>query len=140
MQELICPFSATLTRDKFGCTRAEPVIRRGGTEFCCRDPAAHAECGALFERLKHAALSAFAVEDDLTQMPHSVLVKIQFGGLLGLQRITLDKPPDAQRVVDIQALVAGALARFGSVRAIPCEQLTPDMTGYSLTRRSRRQS
>ena len=138
MQDLICPFSATLARDTFGCTHAERIIRRGGTEFSCRAPACHARCLQLFGQLKDAALTAFDVEDDLTRMPHSVLVKIQFGGLLGLQRITLEPPPEAGRVEDIDALVSTAVARFDTVQAIPCEQLTGDMTGYTLSRRSRR--
>jgi len=138
MQDLICPFSSTLARDTFGCTQAERIIRRGGTEFSCRDPAAHARCLQLFGQLKAVALSAFGVEDDLTQMPHSVLVKIQFGGLLGLQRITRAHPPDASRVEDIQALVTAAVTRFEDLEAVPCEQLAGDMKAYSLSRRSRR--
>ncbi len=138
MQDLICPFGATLAREIFGCTHAEPVIRRGGTEFSCRDQPAHARCSQLFGMLKDAALTAFDVEDDLTQMPHSVLVKVQFGGLLGLQRITLEKPPETDRVADIDALVAAAAARFENLQSIPCDQLTGDMTGYTLSRRSRR--
>ncbi len=135
MQDMICPFSATLARDTFGCTHAEPIIRRGGTEFSCRDSGAHGRCLQLYGKLKDAGLVAFEVADDLTQMPHSILVKIQYGGLLGLQRITLENPPDAGRVADIQALVTAAIACFGSVQAFPCEQLTGGMTAYTLTRR-----
>jgi hypothetical protein len=138
MPDLICPFSATLARESFGCTHAEPIIRRGGTEFSCRVAASHARCLQLYGQLKDAALSAFDVEDDLTRMPHSVLVKIQFGGLLGLQRITLEPPPETGRVEDIDTLVTAAVARFDNLQAIPCEQLAADMTGYSLSRRSRR--
>ncbi|MGB5475258.1 MAG: hypothetical protein WBQ78_17515 [Gammaproteobacteria bacterium] len=138
MQDLICPFSATLARETFGCIRAERVIRRGGTEFTCRDPASHARCLQLFGQMKDAGLTAFDVEDDLTQIPHSVLVKIQFGGLLGLQRITQATPAEAGRIEDIDALVTAAVKRFDTLQAIPCEQLTSDMTGYSLSRRSRR--
>ena len=138
MQDLICPFSATLARETFGCTHAERIIRRGGTEFCCRHQPAHACCEQLFEQFKQAALTAFGVEDDLTRMPHSVLVKIQFGGLLGLQRITLENPPDHGRVEDIASLVAAAVARFENLQAIPCERLSGDMTTYTLSRRSRR--
>ncbi|MGD2111870.1 MAG: hypothetical protein PVI50_00680 [Gammaproteobacteria bacterium] len=138
MQNLICPYGATLARDTFGCRHAERIIRRGGTEFSCRDPEAHARCLLLFGRLKDVALAAFAVEDDLTQMPHSVLVKIQFGGLLGLQHITQTSPPGSGRIEDIDSLVRAAIMRFGDLQAIPCELLGADMTAYTLSRRSRR--
>lgn len=138
MQDVICPFGATLARDTFGCTHATSVIRRGGTEFSCRNPDAHARCLRLFEQLKAAGLSAFAVEDDPTRMPHSVLVRIQFGGLLGLQRTITGQPGADGRIEDIDALVDAAITHFGGLPGIPCEQLTPDMTAYSLTRRRRR--
>ena len=138
MQDLICPFSATLARETFGCNHAERIIRRGGTEFSCRNPASHARCLQLFGQLKDAALTAFDVPDDLTQMPHSVLVKIQFGGLLGLQRITQAHPPESGRIEDIDALVSNAVKRFDTLQSIPCEHLAADMTGYTLARRSRR--
>jgi hypothetical protein len=137
MQDLICPFSATLARETFGCAHAEHIIRRGGTEFSCRDRAAHARCQQLFGQLKAVALTAFDVEDDLTQMPHSVQVKIQFGGLLGLQRIMPDHPAESARVEDINALVTAAEAHFHNLQAIPCVQLAGDMTGYALSRRRR---
>jgi hypothetical protein len=84
MTDLICPFSATLARSDFACARATQVIRRGGAEYACQSDTAHSRCRQLFEHCKQAALPEFGVEDDLTRMPQSVLVKIQFGGLLGL--------------------------------------------------------
>lgn len=138
MTDRICPFSATLARDSFACAQAESVIRRGGTEFTCRSPAAHERCLAVFGQLKAAALTAFDVEDDLTRMPHSVLVKIQFGGLLGLARITPGIAPGTGGIDNIDALVAAAVAHFGSPQAIPAAELAGDMTGYTLTRRKRR--
>ncbi|MEZ5542571.1 MAG: hypothetical protein R3F42_11075 [Pseudomonadota bacterium] len=137
MPEQICPFSATLARDAFGCRHAESVIRRGGTEFACIDANAHARCRQLFGLLKNVALTAFDVEDDLNQMPHSVLVKTQFGGLLGLARVTPGQVADPVRIDDIDALLAAALSHFGALKDIPVEQFAADMTGYALARRRR---
>ena len=63
------------------------MTRRGGPDVVCASDEAHQQCENLFQRMKQVALPAFGVEDDLLSMPHSVLVKIQFGGLLGLQRL-----------------------------------------------------
>jgi hypothetical protein len=62
-------------------------------------------------------------------MPHSVLQKIQYGGLRGLQRL-LDGA--ATHVSDVHALVASAIARYGEVAAVPIGELVADMTGYRL--------
>lgn len=131
-----CPFSAPLTKGLVRCRHAEEVVRRGGSEYDCRSAAHHARCSELFQQLKAQALPAFGVEDDLTVMPHSVLVKIQSGGLLGLARVT--DGASGQRIEDVAALVDAAVQRFGSLDQIPYADLQGDITGFNLERRSRR--
>jgi len=130
MEEYKCPFSAPLITRQFGCAHAKEVIHRGGAEINCTNTAAHTRCDQLFQRLKVAALPAFGVEDDLLSMPHSVLVKIQYGGLLGLQRQLRTEVQEAERVEDVQALVVEAVARFGGVSEIPCASLIDDITAF----------
>lgn len=128
-----CAFAAPLIAGTFGCSRAETVTRRGGPDVACRAPGSSRRCGELFERLKVAALPAFGVEDDLESMPHSVLMKIQHGGLLGLQRVLGGQP--AESVGDVDALLEQTLARYPTPEAVPCADVVADMTGYRLRRR-----
>jgi len=128
MEEYKCPFSAPLITRQFGCAQAQEVIRRGGAEINCMDAAAQSRCEQLFQSLKLAALPAFGVEDALLSMPHSVLVKIQYGGLLGVQRLLRTESQVAERVEDVQALVAEALLRYSD--EVPCTQLVGDITAF----------
>jgi hypothetical protein len=128
MGEHKCPFSAPLITRQFGCANSQEVIHRGGAEINCTDTAAHARCDLLFQRMKAEALPAFGVEDDLLSMPHSVQVKIQYGGLLGLQRLLRAEPQVAERVDDVNALVAEAALRFGD--EVPCAPLVDDITTF----------
>ena len=133
---LKCPFGAPLTKGDFGCSHAQEVVRRGGSEYDCRSAPDHARCSELFDRLKQASLPAFQVEDDLTSMPHSVQVKIQYGGLLGLERLAGGRPPGG--IEDISTTVSAAKDRYGSLAAIPYTDLVGDITNIKLQRRSRR--
>ena len=139
MGESICPFSATLVTEDFGCRNAAGIVRRGGAEIACTSDTAHARCRKLFQRLKAAALPAFGVADDLLQMPHSVHVKIQYGGLLGLRRITSPAEEQRSAVRDIDQMVSSAAGRFSSLDDIPYSELLDDMTGYRLPRRRHRE-
>lgn len=130
METLKCPFSAPLVTHQFGCARAREVVRRGGAEIDCTDVDAATRCERLFMRLKAAVLPAFGVEDDLLSMPHSVLVKIQYGGLLGLQRLLAGTPTSEERVADVSTLVRDAITRYGQADAIPCDQLIADVTAF----------
>lgn len=139
MSNLICPFSAPLVAGDFACRHAEAIIRRGGTEIACQAGTSRAHCIELHQAMKAVALAEQGYEDDLTQVPHSLLVKIQYGGLLGLQRLTGQGGETATTVADIDSLVEFARLRFGTVSDIPCTELCTDMTGYRLPgRRSRK--
>jgi hypothetical protein len=130
-----CPFGAPLVTHQFGCAKAREVVRRGGAEIDCTDADAAKRCEQLFLQLKTAALPAFGVEDDLLSMPHSVLVKIQHGGLLGLQRVLAGTLVAEERVVDVSVLVRDAFVRYGQGDAIPCGECVADITGFKLRAR-----
>lgn len=130
-----CPFAAPMTKGQVGCHNAQEVVRRGGSEYDCRSPEHHNVCMDLFARLKAEALPAFGVEDDLTVMPHSVLVKIQGGGLMGLSRL-LDE--SAAPIADVADLVGWVQERYGSLAQVPYADIVVDMTSYKIERRTRR--
>lgn len=135
MEEHKCAFSNTLVTNQFGCEKGAQVTRRGGPDVVCASDEAHQQCEKLFQRMKQTALPAFGVEDDLLSMPHSVQMKIQFGGLLGLQRLH-DKGADESAVVkNIHGLVGQAIGKHGGLDAIPCQAFVEDMTSYKLKRR-----
>lgn len=131
MEEYKCAFAAPLVAGQFGCACARQVTRRGGPDVACTARVGHERCLQLFERLKAVALPAFGVEDDPLSMPYSMLVKIQAGGLLGLQRLLTGAP--ATTVTDINFVVEQA-ARNG-MEIVPVECLVADITGYKLRKR-----
>lgn len=135
MEEHKCAFSNTLVTGQFGCDKGEQVTRRGGPDVVCASDAAHRQCEKLFQRMKQAALPAFGVEDDLLSMPHSVHVKIQFGGLLGLRRLQGNATDESAVVKNIHGLVGQAIGKHGGLDAIPCQAFVEDMTSYQLKRR-----
>ena len=130
-----CAFNTTLITGQFACAKGQQVSRRGGPDVACLSEEAHKHCEGLFLRMKDVALPAFGVEDDLLSMPHSVLVKIQFGGLLGLQRILDGSVAVPSEVKNICGLVERALGRHGSLDAIPYTAFVEDMISYKLKRR-----
>jgi len=132
-EEYKCAFNSTLLSEQFGCAHALAVVRRGGPDVACHSEPAHTRCEQVFQHLKQAALPAFGVEDDLLSMPHSVLVKIQFGGLLGLQRQV--EPSAGAEVKDIDALLARTQEKYPDLAALEYSALAAGITAYQLKRR-----
>ena len=135
MSDLICPFSAPLVKKDFACSNAQEIIRRGGAEIACQQLAAHSVCCSLHNVIKVSSLAAMDLQDDLLTLPHNVLVKIQYGGLLGLQNLLAAEPQQNDRVADVAALVASASAKFSSVQNIPLESINETISNYKVQRR-----
>jgi hypothetical protein len=133
-----CPFNDTIMHGGFGCRNAQTVTRRAGPDIACSSVPDQARCSSLFERAKAAGLPALGYQDDLLSMPHSALLKIKFGSLLGAQRTLAPPSITADTVPDVAALVDAICEKFGGVESFPCESVTSDMAAYGIRRRSGR--
>ncbi|UCE88647.1 MAG: hypothetical protein JSW10_09965 [Pseudomonadota bacterium] len=130
-----CAFAATLIGHDHGCEHAAAVVRRSGPDIACRDGQAHHLCGLIYDTLKTAALPAFGVEDDLLSMPHSVMAKVQFGGLLGLQQVLDGSATSTGRVENIAQLISHVSARYPDPQLLPLHEIVPTITAVKLRRR-----
>lgn len=133
-QPLKCPFRATLMTRSFSCEHAEEITRREGPDVACNSSALNMRCFIFFNELKGRALAKMGHEDDLTSLPASVLQKIQFGGLLGLQS-QIDSSASIERVDNIAALIERASQRYDSLDDYPFDVCVEAVEAYKLKRR-----
>jgi hypothetical protein len=134
MENYKCAFSGALIGKQYGCQYALEVTRREGPSIACTSADMRHKCADLMHELKAAALPHFGHEDDLTQMPHSVLMKIQSGGLAGLQK-HLQGATSVAAVENIEQLVIDAEQRYGELSAIPFTDFMQDIIDFKLRRR-----
>jgi len=127
-----CAFSSTLITEHFCCANASNVVRRGGSEISCCDQAASKKCQLVYGELKKIAAPAFDTNDDLLNMPHGVMVKIQHGGLLGLNHLN-DNSDNS--ISDISKLISDSEIKFKVLEDIPYESTIDYITGYKVRNR-----
>ncbi|MXX98358.1 MAG: hypothetical protein F4Y58_00410 [Gammaproteobacteria bacterium] len=127
-----CPFQVPQIKRDFACTLGVEMTRRDGVAVACRSSSSSYRCCELYEQLKQVALDAFDMNDDLLQVPQSLYIKVQYGGLLGLQRLLGDVRQD---VLDISSLVAQLYERYGTIENVPCSQVKTDIQSCRLRRK-----
>lgn len=132
-----CPFSAVQAAALTRCELAREVVRRGGSEFDCTDPAACALCSALSRHLITTGFAALGAEDDLTVTPKSVYDRVQLGGLQGINALLPQLADDTCRT-NIRALVAAMAERYPDLSTLPAEQLVAAIEAYRPPKRRRR--
>jgi hypothetical protein len=136
MPEIGCVFKAALMVGGFGCRNGRSVTRREGPDVACAEADAHGRCNELLSAMKAAALPAFGVEDDPLSMPHSVMVKIECGGLLALSRLLSPGGGAGATIEDVAALVDRTLAGYGDARQLPYGDMVEGMVSHKLRRRA----
>lgn len=126
---------AALTR-MFAC---EKLVRMNIAEreaAGCSNPAAQLQCDLLLEQLRGNAAFALKLTHVSGPLPHAKELKVQCGGLLGLQR-SMDDDSTARSVPNIFALVEAAKRTYGDLEALPFREIVKSVTGFQ-GRRPRR--
>lgn len=133
-----CVFEkAALTR-MFAC---EKLIRMNIAEreaAGCSNPAAQAQCDCLLEQLRRSAAFALKLTHVSGPLPHAKELKVQCGGLLGLQR-NVEGDTEARGVANVFGLVEAAKEAFGDLDDFPYQDIVQSVTHFQGRRPRRRQ-
>lgn len=131
-----CVFALTQITNDFACEYGELVTRRAGPDIACHNEQYQSKCISVYQQLKKIGLNEFEFEDDLTQVPHGVWSKIQFGGLLALQAIC-DPSKNKAKLENISQTIAVVLQQFDQLDELPTQQISMGMRNYKTRRRKK---
>jgi len=137
MKNDACAFAITQIANEFSCVHGELVTRRAGPDIACHSSDMREECRFVHEQLKIVGLADFDFEDDLTQVPHGIWMKIQYGGLQGLQK-EVGLTDDLVPVENISAVIMAAHTEYEELSNIPYQSLVPAMRAHKTKRRKSR--
>jgi hypothetical protein len=103
--------------------------------FGCHSPLHQKTCAELLERLRSQSRFVFKLRDIDGPLPHNKEIRVQNGGLLGLQK--LQGGPALDHVPDVSALTRDILQVYGSLDKLPFDQLIQSVTAYQARPRRR---
>lgn len=130
-----CVFALTQISNDFACEYGELVTRRAGPDIACHSIEHQVKCNDVYEYLKKIGLAEFEFEDDLTQVPHGIWVKIQFGGLLGLQALVSEH--NASQLENISQTITAVHNENQQLEKMPTDQIVESMKNYRSRRRKK---
>jgi hypothetical protein len=136
INERFCPYEKTLLTRNGDCARAERfcIAEREGVR--CNADEAQARCDAFLALARRNARFALKITDQRTALPHAKAMRVQVGGLRGLQlALTPDRPPPL-RIHDIDRLLNEAIARFGDLASAPFQPIIQQIAAFQGRKRS----
>lgn len=126
-----CPFEKAIATRTCGCQHAAKIqIAEREAMRCTAADDAQYLCVQLLMLLVENGTFALRQAATPAALPHAKALKIQCGGLLGLQR-ALDAHETSPRVNNIFALVKRALLRYKDLASLPFAEIVREVSSYS---------
>ena len=110
-----CPFERSILRSCAACVQAEKIQIAERELVKCRNMASHSRCSELYSHLRRSFSFALGTLRVDTPLPHAQEMRVQCGGLKGLQ-YTLS---GGAEVENVDELLENALRQWGEIEDIP---------------------
>jgi hypothetical protein len=131
-----CAFEKALLSHRCACVYSTRFYLADREGVCCDSQQLHQRCVCFISLLREKARFALRVTSVAPQLPHAKEIKVQNGGLLGLQRIV--RPGLAtDRVNDIAGLLAKALQTCGTLERLPYPDIIKAIVSFEGRKRPR---
>jgi len=130
-----CPFEKAILICQCACREAQRINIAERDAVNCLDAQAQGDCSLLVGMLRHNAAFALKLTHADAVLPHAKYVKVQCGGLLGLQAALRPEYAGEARVEDIRGLVLEAQERFGGLQDWPYSEIVRGIAGFEFRRR-----
>lgn len=134
VNERRCLFEKAVLTRRCHCSCSARFYLADREGISCNAEQAHARCQQLLPLMRENARFALKLTGTGDELPHAKEIKVQNGGLLGLQGILRSDAP-VDTVEDIAALVVQGIETFGSIRQFPFQDIVKSITRFEGRRR-----
>ena len=131
-----CVFEKAVLTRRCHCSCSARLYLADREGIACRAEQANARCKLLLKLLRDNARFALKLTGSGDELPHAKEIKVQNGGLLGLQQLLQPEAPQ-DSVVDIAALTVRGVEVFGSIQQFPYQEIVKSITRFEGRRRPR---
>lgn len=138
INDLRCVFEKAILSRRCACSRCKRFHLADREGAACESTAALQRCSTLLTQLRQKALFALKLTQLEGELPHAKEIKVQTGGLLGLQQ-AMHPEIHSESVKDIAGLLEEALRHYPDLEALPYPRIMQTVVGFEgRKRRSRR--
>lgn len=116
-----CPFAKAILTQNCGCAQAQRVHLAEREIIGCQQAPAWQQCGQWLQQLKINARFTLRLDSLNAPLPHAQMMKLQCGGLRGLQAVLGVREPQA--IEDIHQLLKQACQQFGGCEHAPYAEI-----------------
>jgi hypothetical protein len=135
IRELPCAFEKAVLNRRCDCSKVERFNLGEREGVTCSSWSAQQNCATLLGLLRQSARFALHATALPGPLPHARELKVQAGGLRGLQALV---DPTRLETEDVHGLVTALQSRFGALDRIPFETVMRAIAAFEVRRRNPR--
>lgn len=130
INERYCVYEKAILTHQCACSKAEKlnIAEREATH--CRSDTAQAQCVLFLDMLKKHARFALKLTGNMGVLPHGKAIKIQVGGLRGLQQVLNSEQDPAGPINDVTGLIAQAIDTYKDLDKLPFSAIMQQVAAY----------
>ena len=132
-----CIFEKSVLSRRAACSHAHRFCLADREGVSCQDRDAQILCKQALDNLREKALFALQLTRLDGPLPHAKEMKVQLGGLVGMQQVLNLPTNDTQAIEDIYHLISKIIEQYGDIDALPYHEIARAVSGFKGRKRAR---
>ncbi len=138
INERRCVFEKAINSRRCSCDKSHRFHLADREGIACNSASANALCRELLDQMRSKARFALHLTSADAPLPHAREIKVQTGGLLGLQELLHPEKTGAENVENAIGLIDTALTKYGSLGKLPYDILVQAIVKFEGRRKRSR--
>lgn len=129
--ELRCVYEKAINNRRCTCSASHRFNLADREGVSCQSKEGQQRCKSILELMrKNASFALKLPEADGSPLPHAKELKVQVGGLLGLQALQFKEKQNAEKVEDIDHILQSAIEQYSDFSSLPFTEIVKSITTF----------
>ena len=138
VNERRCIFEKTINSRRSTCAQSRRFHLADREGIACNSAAGKALCTELLDRMRSKARFALHTTNASGPLPHAREIKVQTGGMLGLQAVVYPDRAASQNVDNILGIIDQALEEYQNLDHLPYDVIVQSIVKFEGRRKRTR--
>lgn len=137
VNERYCAFEKGILTNQCGCSEVEKLCIAEREAAHCKSDQAQKYCIRFLDLLKEHARFALRIHSEGEALPHAKAIRLQIGGLRGLQAALAGDLPQEPVISDVTGLINRSIEKYRSLEQLPFSNIMQQVAAYEGRKRTR---